>query len=87
MASNLVVPSAEQCCIIKFLEKVKPAEIVHRLSVQYGKETFKCRYLQLVQYVVEECTEVSNLPHAHVQATAVCYMNICDAEDLILRNK
>jgi hypothetical protein len=35
----------------------------------------------------EDCTEVSNLPHAHVQPTAVRNINIRDAEELILGNK
>jgi hypothetical protein len=41
MASDLVIPSVEQCCIIKFLmkEKVKPAEILCKLNAQYGEET------------------------------------------------
>jgi hypothetical protein len=41
MASDLITPCVEQCCIIKFLvkEKVKPAEILHRLNAQYGEET------------------------------------------------
>jgi hypothetical protein len=41
MASEVVTPRIEQCCIIKFLvkESVKPAEILHRLNTQYGEET------------------------------------------------
>jgi hypothetical protein len=42
--SNLVIPSAEQHCIIKFLmkEKMKPAEILPRLNAQCGEETLSC---------------------------------------------
>jgi hypothetical protein len=41
MALDPVTPSAEHCYIIKFIakEKVKPAEIIHRLNAQYGEET------------------------------------------------
>jgi hypothetical protein len=41
IASDLVTPSIEQYCIIKFLvkENVKSAEILHRLNPQYGEET------------------------------------------------
>jgi hypothetical protein len=46
MVPDLLTPSVEQHCIIKFLVKgkMKPAEILHRLNAQYGKETqtFKC---------------------------------------------
>jgi hypothetical protein len=33
-----------------------------------------------------DITEVSFLSHAHVWPTAVCNMNICNAEELILGN-
>jgi hypothetical protein len=39
MASDLVFPSAEMGRMMKFLVKVKPAEILHRLNAQYGQET------------------------------------------------
>jgi hypothetical protein len=35
----------------------------------------------------EGCQEVSNLPHAHVQPTAVCNVNIPHTEELILGNR
>jgi hypothetical protein len=43
-ASDLVIPSAEQRCIIKLLvhEKVKPAEILRRLKIKHGEETLSC---------------------------------------------
>jgi hypothetical protein len=39
MASDLVTPSVEHHCIIKFLvkEKVKSANILYMLNAQYGK--------------------------------------------------
>jgi hypothetical protein len=42
--SNLVIPSVEQHCIIKFpmKEKMKPAEILPRLTAQYGEQTLSC---------------------------------------------
>jgi hypothetical protein len=41
MVSDLITPSVEKRCIVWSLmnDKVKPAEIFHRLHVQYGKET------------------------------------------------
>jgi hypothetical protein len=41
MASDLVTSSVEQCYVTKFLvkERVKPAEILHRLNTQYGERT------------------------------------------------
>jgi hypothetical protein len=41
MASDHVTPSIKQRCIIKFLvkEKVKPADILHKLNAQYGEKT------------------------------------------------
>jgi hypothetical protein len=44
MASDLVSPSADQRCIIKFLvkEKVKPEEFLRRLNAQYGENTLSC---------------------------------------------
>jgi hypothetical protein len=42
MASDLVPSSVEQCCIIEFLVKEKPAEILYRLNAQYGEETLSC---------------------------------------------
>jgi hypothetical protein len=42
MLSDLVIPSVEQCSIIIFLVKEKPAEILCRLNAQYGEETAVC---------------------------------------------
>jgi hypothetical protein len=41
MASDFVTPIEEQRCIIKFLvkKKVKQAEILRRLTTQFGEET------------------------------------------------
>jgi hypothetical protein len=41
MASDLLTPSVEQRCVIKFIvrEEVKPIEIPRRLNAQYGEET------------------------------------------------
>jgi hypothetical protein len=39
MESDLVTQSVEQHCIVRFLVKVKSAEIVYRLNAQYEKET------------------------------------------------
>jgi hypothetical protein len=73
--------------IFKFLvkEKVKSAEILHRLSAQYGDETLPCAC------VYDWCNkfskgreQVANQPHVHVQLTAV---NICHVKMLILENR
>jgi hypothetical protein len=39
MMSDFITSSVEQCCIIKFVvkEKVKVAEFLRRLSVQYAE--------------------------------------------------
>jgi hypothetical protein len=37
MTSDFVTPSVEQRCIISFLVKVKPEEIIRRLNAQYGE--------------------------------------------------
>jgi hypothetical protein len=49
MASHPVTLSVKQHCIIGFLVKykVKLAEFLRRLSVQYGEDTFSCAHMQL----------------------------------------
>jgi hypothetical protein len=44
MASDPVTSVEEQCCIIKFVVKgkMKPAEILCKLNIQYGEETVSC---------------------------------------------
>jgi hypothetical protein len=68
MVSDLVSPSVGQCCIIKFLVKVKvkQIEILHRLNAQHGEETLphESAY-ELHNKFSEGCKEVSNLPHAY----------------------
>jgi hypothetical protein len=86
-ASDLVTPSVEQCCIIKFLlkEKVKPAEILCNLNAEYEEETLSCASVyDWKGKSPEGHKEVFNLPHAHIHPTAVCVMNICSIETLIL---
>jgi hypothetical protein len=69
MTSHLDTPSVEQCCTIKFLVKVKPAEILHRLMHSIGKRP--CHMQVWYKEFSESCKAVSNLPHAHVEPTAV----------------
>jgi hypothetical protein len=88
MASDLVTPSVEQHCIIRFpvKEKEKTA-VLHRLNAQYEKETLS--YTNVYDWYnkfSDEHKEVSNLPHAHNQPTAVCYVNIHCVKELILGN-
>jgi hypothetical protein len=70
MASDLVTPCVAQCCIIKFLvkEKVKPAEVLHRLNAQYGEETLSHASVYDWYKFSEGHNEVSHLPYAHVQS-------------------
>jgi ABC-type Fe3+-citrate transport system substrate-binding protein len=65
--SDLVIPSVEQHCIIKFLlkEKVKPAEILPRLNAQYGEEILSCASIyDWYNKFSEGRKEASNLMHA-----------------------
>jgi hypothetical protein len=72
MALDFVILSVEQCCIISFLmkEKVKPAEILRRLSEQYGGKTlshgevydwcnkFSEGHEQVAKYVFPLCQDI-----------------------------
>jgi hypothetical protein len=69
MVSDPVTPSAEQHCITEFLlkEKVKPAEIPHKLSAQYGEENLSCANIWDWYYKFSEgCKQVSNLLHTNI---------------------
>jgi hypothetical protein len=85
--SDLATPSVKQHSIITFLvtEKVKPTEILHRLNAQYGEESLShSNVYEWYNKFSEGRKEVLNLLHAHVQPTAVCNVNICCVEGLIL---
>jgi hypothetical protein len=57
---------------------VKPAEILHRLSAQYGKKTLShANVYDWYSKFPEICKEVLNKPHAHIQPTSVCDVNVC----------
>jgi hypothetical protein len=63
MASDLVTPSVEEHCIIRFpvKEKEKTA-VLHRLNAEYGKETRShTNVYDWYNKFSEDCEEVSNL--------------------------
>jgi hypothetical protein len=68
--------------------KVKPAEIHHELSVQYGEEMLShasaCDWHSKFS---EGSKEILNLLNVQIQSTAICCMNICLVEELILGNR
>jgi hypothetical protein len=68
MASDLVTHTVEQCYVIKFLvkEKVKPAEILHRLCAQYGEKT-------LSYASVCDCYNEFSEGHKEIRGTAVSW--------------
>jgi hypothetical protein len=69
MAGYLVTPSVEQCCIIKFSmkEKVKLAEVLCRLTAQYGEGILSCASVcDWYSKFSEVCEEASNIPYCHV---------------------
>jgi hypothetical protein len=80
MVPDLVTPSAEQCHIIKFqvTEKVKPAEILHRLNMQHEEGTLShASVYDRYNKFSEGCKEVSNLPYDHTWSSVVHSVNIC----------
>jgi hypothetical protein len=76
---DLVTPKAEQHYIIRFPVKEKEkTEVLHRLYAQYGKGTLShTNVYDWYNTFSENCKEVSNRPHAHIQPTAVCCICIC----------
>jgi hypothetical protein len=75
MVSDLVIPSVEQRCIIKFLvkETVKLAEILHRLNAAHGEQTLS--YTSVYDWhnkFSDGCKQIFNLPLDHVHPTAAC---------------
>jgi hypothetical protein len=65
-------------------EKVKPAEVLHRLNAQYGEETLShASVYDWYSKFPEICKEVLNIPHAHIQPTAVCDVSVCFVKVLI----
>lgn len=76
MVSDLANPSAEQCCIIKFLVKqmVKLAEILHRLNAQHGEQTLShtSAVYDWCNKFSDGCKQISNLPQDHIQQTVAC---------------
>jgi hypothetical protein len=69
-------------------EKVKPAEILSTLIVEYGEEILSCASVyDWKDKSPEGHKEVLNLSHVHVHPTAVCVVNILSIEQLILGNK
>jgi hypothetical protein len=90
MASHLATASVEQCCTIKFLVEVEmiPAEIFYGLNAQYGEETpSHANDYDWYSKFPESSNEVWNIPHGHVQPTAVCSVNIPHVAELILGNR
>jgi hypothetical protein len=81
MVSDLVTPSVEQCCIIKFLakENMKPAEIPQRINAQNGDETLSygsaCDWYSFLK---------TTKKHAYVQPKAVFSVNSHCVRELIL---
>jgi hypothetical protein len=73
LTSDLVTPSVEQ--LINFLvkEKVKLAEILHRLNVQYGEETLSCVHVSVTGTLcpLKAVKKVLNIAHVHIQPMAV----------------
>jgi hypothetical protein len=64
---------------------VNPAEILCRLNAQYEEKTLSCASVYDWYSILSEGrTEVSNLLNAHTQLTAVCAVNICHTEEVIL---
>jgi hypothetical protein len=67
---------------------MKPAEILHRLNTQYGEETLSHAGVCDVYIKVSEGhKEISDLLHAHIQPAAVCDVNICCVQELILGSR
>jgi hypothetical protein len=65
-------------------EKVKAAEILHRLSAQYGEETQShADVYDWYSKFPEICKEILNIPHAHIQPIAICDVNVCFIKELI----
>jgi hypothetical protein len=90
MASNPVTRSVEQRCINKFLikEEVKPAEILRRLSSQYGEEILsRASVCNWCSSFCEGREQVANRQHAQVQLIAVTDVNIRRVEVLILERR
>jgi hypothetical protein len=68
--------------------KVKPAEMLCRLSAQYGEETLSHTvFCDWYSTFSEDCKEISNMPHTCVKPTAVHDVNIHHIEKLILGNR
>jgi hypothetical protein len=73
MASHFITSSAEKSNTVKFLvkEKVKQAEILHSLNMQYREDTLSyARVYYKYNKFSEGCKEVSILLHVHVHLTA-----------------
>jgi hypothetical protein len=90
MAWDLLTPSVEQCSIIKFpvKKKVKPAEVLCRLTAQYGEGILSCvSVCDWYNKFSEGCKEASNLLYCHVSPTDIWDVNIHSSEDLILGNR
>jgi hypothetical protein len=78
MASDLVTPSVEQRCIIEFAMrlKIKSTESLCKLNAHNVEADFsRPNVYDSYNKFSEGRRLVSNLPHAHVQATAVRYVS------------
>jgi hypothetical protein len=76
--------------VIKFLakRKVKPDEILHRLSAQPEERmTLSCTSVYNWCNKLSEVHEVAKKPHAHIQPTAITDANFHHMEELILENR
>jgi hypothetical protein len=79
MASDIVPPTAEQRCIEKIATERESETSRNFVGQVHNMRNRSCQYaIACVRYskFPEDCKEVLNLLHAHVQPTAVCEVNV-----------